>query len=258
MPTSRPSLFRHTLHLLVLCAAIPLAASAEPGAPLFEGLGGHHHPISTRVPEAQRYFDQGLILAYAFNHAEAERSFREAARLDPTCAICWWGVALVLGPNINLPMDESAAAPAWSALQRALSLIELASPKEAAYIRALAPRYAEQPPADRSALDQAFAVAMRAVVSEYPDDLDARTLLAEALMDTMPWDYWIRPDLAKPETIEILDHLEHVLERNPDHPGALHLYIHAVEASSAPDGGEGAADRHADRVPGAGPIVDTP
>lgn len=231
--------------------------TAERRAPLLEGLGDHRHPVATRSPLAQRYFDQGLILAYGFNHAEAARSFREAARIDPECAMCWWGVALVLGPNINAAMEPENNAEAWQAVQRALELSEDGDPRERAYIEALATRYAEQPPEDRSHLDLAFAEAMGKVVHRFPDDLDAATLYAEALMDTMPWDYWQEDGSPKPATREVLAQLDRVIEGDPRHPGALHLYLHAVEEVH-PEWGEDEADRLAGLVPGAGHLVHMP
>jgi tetratricopeptide (TPR) repeat protein len=233
------------------------AKAAREGAPLFGDLGDHHHPIKTKSKEAQKYFDQGLTLAYAFNHPEAGRSFREAARLDPDCAMAWWGVALVLGPNINKPMAEEDAPKAWEALRKARELARTASEKERAYIAALSKRYAEDPPEDRSGLDKAYADAMREVAQRYPDDLDAATLFAEALMDTMPWQYWTKESQPKAETKEILAALEGVLERKPDHPGACHYYIHAVEAV-APERALAAADTLRRLVPGAGHLVHMP
>ncbi|NJO40597.1 MAG: hypothetical protein HC769_09240 [Cyanobacteria bacterium CRU_2_1] len=211
-------------------------------APLFDHLGDHHHPISTNNPLTQRYFDQGLILAYGFNHAEAARSFQEAARLDPDCAMCYWGIAYVLGPNINAAMESDAVPDAWQALQTAIELSPFASEPERAYIQALATRYTLEPVEDRSLLNLAYANAMREVAQQHPDDLDAATLFAEALMDTMPWDYWQENGELKPEAVEIVTTLESVLQQNPDHPGALHLYIHAVEAER-PNLAVEAADR---------------
>lgn len=241
----------------------PSAAAAAPSdgrlAPLLEGMGDLHFPISTDVPLAQRYFDQGLVLAYGFNHAEAERSFREAARRDPDCAICWWGAALVLGPNINAPMNPNDVARAWSALRTARELAgrDGVSERERAYIEALAKRYAEEPPEDRSALDLAYAGAMREVARRFPDDLDAQVLFAEALMDTMPWDYWNQDGTAKPATEEALAALDGVIARDPDHPGANHLKIHAVEVHY-PERGLESARNLADAVPGAGHLVHMP
>lgn len=231
----------------------------KPGAPIFEGLGAHKHPISTNNPQAQKLFDQGVNLLFGFNHAEAIRSFREAARLDPDCAMCWWGVAFALGPNINLPMPEDAVAPAWEALNKAKSLRAKASPREQAWIDALATRYAATPTADRKPLDAAFAKAMGDLARADPTDLDAATFYAEAMMDTQPWDYW-EADAKTPKGngAQILSTLEGVLAKAPDHPGALHLYIHAVEASNTPERAEAAADRLAPLMPQAGHIVHMP
>ena len=229
------------------------------GAPVFQGLGAHRHPISTHNPKAQLYFDQGINLLFGFNHAEAIRSFREAARLDPDCAICWWGVAVALGPNINLPMPDDAVAPAWQALSRARALEPKASPEERDWIEALATRYSQDPKADRKALDEAYAQAMGRLWRAHPDDLDAGTFYAEAMMDTQPWDYWA-PDGRAPKGhgAEIVSTLEEIIKRQPDHPGALHLYIHAVEATTTPQRAEAAADRLATLMPGAGHIVHMP
>lgn len=226
-------------------------------APLLDNLGTHHHPISTQSKLAQRYFDQGLILSYGFNHAEAARSFREAARLDPDCAMCYWGIALVLGPNINAMMEPEALPEAYSALQRAKELAVNGSEKEQAYIQALSKRYKAYHLNNRASLDMAYAKAMGEVAKKYPEDLDAATLYAEALMDTTPWDYWVEGK-PKPETKEILQTLESVLAKNPNHPGANHLYIHAVESSPHPEKGEAAADRLRNLVPGAGHLVHMP
>ena len=230
---------------------------AEGGAPLFDDLGAYHYPVTTRSKQAQRYFDQGLILTYAFNHPEAIRSFQEAARLDPSCAMAWWRVALNYGPNINKPMAKEDAAKAWGALQKARGLARNASEKERAVIEALAKRYAQNPPEDRSALDQAYGTAMREVHRKYPDDPDVATLFAESLMDTMPWDYYTKEGKPKPVTAEVLAALEGVLAKKPDHAGACHYYIHAVEATE-PQKALAAADMLLDLVPGAGHLVHMP
>jgi tetratricopeptide (TPR) repeat protein len=237
-----------------------LAQEDKPGAPLFGNLGDHHVPITTHSEKAQRYFDQGVTLAYGFNHAEAIRSFREAQRLDPDCAMCFWGEALAYGPNINAPMAPEAVEHAWVALEQAVAKANTAAVtgRERAYIRALQKRYQADPPGDRSALDLAYANAMRDVAAQYPDDLDAKTLFAEALMDTMPWDYYVDPDSPKPAALEVIAALESVMDVNADHPGALHLYIHIIEPSSTPTRAEAAADRLADLVPGAGHLVHMP
>ncbi len=238
------------------------AAGDKPkrGAPLLEGLGDYHHEVTTKNPEAQKYFDQGLILGWGFNHAEAARSFREAVRLDPECAMCYWGVAWVLGPNINAKMDAADVPKAWEALQKASALKSKVSEKEQAYITALEARYAEKPPEDRAPLDKAFADGMREVVKKYPDDLDAQAILGEALMDLHPWDYWnVKKGKAQPWTGEILGILETVMAKNEQHPGANHLYIHAVEASPTnAKKGVAAADRLGKLVPGAGHLVHMP
>ena len=229
------------------------------GAPVFKGLGVHRHPISTRNPQTQMYFDQGVNLLFGFNHAEAIRSFREAARLDPDCAMCWWGVAFALGPNINMPMPDDAVAPAWAALQTARALEPHANPEERAWIEALATRYSPDPKADRHTRDEAFAKAMGALWRAHPQDLDAGTFYAEAMMDTQPWDYWEQDGKTpKGHASEIVSTLETIIKRAPNHPGALHLYIHAVEATTTPERAEAAADRLEKLMPGAGHIVHMP
>ncbi|WP_315790444.1 hypothetical protein [Fischerella sp. JS2] len=237
------------------CPSVHLQNSAT--TPLFKNLGNYHHPISTKSQLAQRYFDQGLILTYGFNHAEAERSFRQAAKLDPNCAICNWGIAFVLGANINAVMTDEAVSPTWEALKKALQLSDKASEKEKAYIQALAKRYSAKVVEKRKSLNLAYANAMREVAKRYPDDLDAATLFADAVMNTMPWDYWQENGEPKPETQEILQTLEAVLKRNPNHPGANHLYIHAVEAVK-PELGIAAADHLGNLVPGSGHLVHMP
>ena len=232
-------------------------ASAAP--PLYRDLGKLHLSVTTRSPRAQAYFDQGLRLLFAFNHAEAARAFRAAQQADPQCAMCHWGEALVLGPNINAPMFPEALAPAFAAAERAAAAAASASPVEQALVRALAKRYAAQPVAERAPLDQAYAAAMADAARSFPNDDTVQVLFAEALMDLSPWDYWeaggARP---KGRTQELLDALERVLERNPDHPGAIHYYIHAVEASVHPDKALPYARRLARQIPGAGHIVHMP
>jgi tetratricopeptide (TPR) repeat protein len=227
-------------------------------APLFDNLGNYHHKVSTESKEAQRYFDQGLTLCYAFNHAEAIRSFEEAARIDPNCAMAHWGIAFAYGANINMPMSDEAVPKAYGALQKATELAPKATENEQAYIKALAKRYGEKPQKDRAPLDRAFADAMREVARSFPDDLDAATLFAEALMDTMPWNYWLEDGKPKPETVEVLATIESVLKRQPDHLGACHYYIHAVENSPHPERGLAAAHVLRDLVPGAGHLVHMP
>jgi hypothetical protein len=236
------------------CASEP--ESAAPKAPLYTNLGSHHHPIATKSPEAQKYFDQGLTLSYAFNHAEAIRSFRQGIALDPGCAMCYWGVAFAYGPNINAPIIEEAAKEAYQAIQQARKLA--ATEKERDYIEALARRYDADPKAERPGLDSNYANAMRELVRKFPDDLDAATLFAQSLMDTSPWNYYEKDGRPRLFTTEVIASLESVLKRQPDHAGAIHLYIHAVEASPDPARAEAYADRLAALVPGAGHIVHMP
>jgi tetratricopeptide (TPR) repeat protein len=235
---------------------------SDAAPPLWDGLGDLHYPITTASPQAQQYFDQGLRLTYAFNHAEARRAFHQAQQLDPACALCYWGEALVLGPNINAPMTADANPPAVEALAKAQAAAGGASAKERALIAALAKRYSADPQADRAALDRAFADAMAAAAAAYPDDQEIAVLAAEAIMDTQPWDYWVYGDngatTPKGRASEIIALLEKVLKANPDHPGAIHYYIHAVEASDAPERAEPYADRLAALMPDAGHIVHMP
>lgn len=245
---------------LLFCSTLaPLWLGAEklPG-PLLNGLGDLHHPVTTQSKQAQRYFDQGLRLVFGFNHKESVRSFRSAAHVDSECAMAYWGEAYAFGPHVNKPMDSNDTAKAWIALQRAVAAKSKVSPKEQAYITALEKRYSAEHEADRKSLDRAFAEAMREVAKQYPDDLDAQVIFAESLMNTMPWDYWTRDRTAKPETEEILAALRFVMARNPDHPGANHFYIHAVEAGPNPEHGLPAADRLRNYAPAAGHLVHMP
>ena len=228
------------------------------GAHLLEGLGDYHFPITSKHPDVQRWFDQGLMLTYGFNHDAAERSFLKATELDPECAMCWWGASLVLGPHVNAAMDPQDNADAWSRLQRARTLAPMASERERAFIEALSARYAENPPANRKPLDEAYAQATRQLVRQRPDDLDAAVFHAEALMDLQPWDYYDEKLQPKGNTAEVVSTLESVMARDPDHAGALHLYVHAVEASSAPERGAAAADRLRELIPGSGHLVHMP
>jgi len=256
----KPTLSITSLFLAAAFAGAVIATHAAeklPG-PIFDGLGDLHHPVTTSSPRAQRYFDQGLRLVFGFNHKEAIRSFRSAAHLDPACAMAHWGEAYALGPHVNKPMDAADTAAAWTALQRALANKSKASPKEQAYITALEKRYQAEHKDDRLALDRAFAAAMRELVRQYPDDLDAQVIFAESLMNTMPWDYWTRDRTPKPETEEILAALRLVMARSPNHPGANHFYIHAVEAGPHPEQGLPAADRLLRYAPAAGHLVHMP
>ncbi|MGH7895730.1 MAG: hypothetical protein ACREQL_13745, partial [Candidatus Binatia bacterium] len=242
----------------MLLAALALAAEPEKPVPLLDGLGTHHFPV-TCSDRAQTYVDQGVRLVYGFNHDEAIRAFREAARLDPRCAMAYWGVALALGPNYNLLIDSERAAEARRAVDRATALSAHATPRERAYIRALARRYGKHPDADdRKALDRAYADAMRDVARRYPDDLDASVLFAESLMVLRPWDLWTLDGTPQPGTLEIVATLEGVMRRDPGHPGANHYYIHAVEASPHPEHAVEAANTVAATMPAAGHIVHMP
>lgn len=226
---------------------------------LWEGLGTLSYPISTRNKLAQQYFDQGLRLSYAFNHPEAVRSFRQAQALDPKCAMCFWGEAYALGPNVNLDMQEDAFAPAFAALTKAQSLTKYANPKEQALIAALSKRYVERPDKDRSALNKAYASAMAGVAKTYPEDVDIKTLYAEALMDIHPWDYWKPGGLEpNPDVAALVPTLERAIAMSPNHPGALHLYIHAMEATPNVKKAEVAADRLGPLMPTAGHLVHMP
>lgn len=234
------------------------ATAAFVAPPLWENLGRLHFAVSTSQALAQRYFDQGLNLAYAFNHAEAARAFRQAYALDPDCALCYWGEALVLGPNINAPMDPQANAAALAALAQAQRLAPQASARERALIAALAQRYSSDAAAERATLDAAYAAAMAKVAARFPHDADIAVLYAESLMDLSPWEYWeaagARP---KGRTAEILALLEGVLRRT-DHPGAIHFYIHMVEASTNPGRALPYARKLGSLMPGAGHIVHMP
>jgi tetratricopeptide (TPR) repeat protein len=230
-----------------------------PTVPLFEGLGRHSRRVTTTSPDAQRYFDQGLAFLYAFNHDEAIRAFRQAAEIDPQCAMAYWGVALANGPHINnSAVDDAHAKAALDALSRAREFTRQASPAERALIDALGARYAVPQPADRKPLDQAYADAMKQVQKAYPEDPDAGPLYAEALMDLRPWDLWKADGTPQPGTQEVVTLLEQILVRNPYHPLANHLYIHAVEASPLPEKADPAANRLRDLQPGLGHLVHMP
>ena len=234
------------------------------GAPLLSGLGNHSHRITSSEEGVQEYFNQGLVLAFAFNHAESVRSFKAAQTLDPNCAMCYWGEALAHGPNINVTsngkavMSDAQRIKAFKALSKAKDLMINSTPREQAYITALSSRYDGDINSDRDALDMAYALAMAKVAEVYPEDMDAASLYSEALMNTMPWNYWLDDGKPKSDTIKVISKLEKVLEKEPNHPLAIHLYIHAVEASSSPERAESAADRLGALVPGAGHLVHMP
>lgn len=235
--------------------------SLAKGALLIEGLGTLHRPVTTSSAEAQEFFDQGFRLAYAFNHDEAARSFARAAVLDPECAMCFWGVSLTLGPNYNVPMLPDRAQTAWDALTRARELSSRGKPIEQTLIAALAQRYKGPEPLDPSAqqpFNESYAKAMREVARAFPGDLDVQVLFAEALMDVDPWKLWSLDGKPAPQTGEIVATLERVLAQDPNHPGANHYYIHAVEASQHPEKATAAADRLGSLMPGAGHIVHMP
>jgi tetratricopeptide (TPR) repeat protein len=254
-----------TFALAAALAAGPAAAQHEHGGsaaasptPMFTGLGAVHHEIGTKSAKAQKLFDQGLRLCYAFNHDEAIRSFREAARLDSTSAMPWWGIALALGPNINLPMSPDAEKQALEAIARAKTLAPAAPESDRAYIEALSTRYAAPAGENRAARDSAYADAMRSLRSRYPNDPDAAVLCAEALMDLRPWDLYDASGAPKPGAEEIVSILEGVVKDYPRHTGALHLYIHALEASAHPERAETAADKLAKLTPEAGHLIHMP
>lgn len=249
--------FERRLQLAQLSQGARTYAGESP--PLLENLGDRTYRITTARESAQQYFDQGLALTYAFNHPEALRAFRHARRLDPGCAMCYWGEAYVLGPNINAPMDPEAVEPAAHAVTGAQKLAEGAEPHEKALIAALAARYSTDPDADRVELNRAYADQMAKVAASFPDDPTIQSLYADALMNLSPWDYW----KADGETLEepvkdLVRVLESALAKDPKHAYAIHLYIHAVEASQTPERAEPHADRLAALIPGAGHIVHMP
>ncbi|MCK9540775.1 MAG: hypothetical protein M0R03_01940 [Novosphingobium sp.] len=244
---------------LLVASAMAAPMSAAPPIPLFDDLTRSPFPVTIAGSQARRYFSQGLLLTYGFNHSGAVRSFREARRLDPACAMCWWGEALALGPNINAPMDDRDRDAALDAMDRAMASRHRASPMERALIEAVALRYSRDPAADRGRLDAAYAEAMLAVARRFPDDDDVAVLTAEAVMDTTPWNYW-EADRKTPvggigEAVRLV---ETVLARNPAHVQAGHLTIHLLEASD-PKRAEAAADRLASPdAPSAAHLVHMP
>src|SRR5438132_8866200 len=251
--------------LLLCCGEVysqqtdhPMKMSAEKPASLMSGLGSLHHPTSTKNPEAKRFFDQGFRMIYGFNHEEAIRSFKRAAELDPQMAMAWWGVAIALGPNINLDVDPNREKAAYDAVQKALALSQNAPANEQAYIKALATRYSNDPKADLKKLAVDYKNAMGELIKKYPDDLDAATLYAESMMDLRPWQLWSADGKPAEGTEEIVAVLESVLKRNPNHPGAIHYYIHAVEASPHPERALAYAPRLGQLMPMAGHLVHMP
>ena len=243
---------------LITLLLIGCSKQTDKQAPLFNNLGVLEYPVTTNSDLAQKYFNQGLILAYAFNHEESFRSFEEAARLDTNCAMAYWGMSYVLGPNINLPMDNGLVHTAYESIQKAIALLDDETQKEKDLVTALSKRYSEEIVEDRAQLDQAYSDSMRKLVKKYPDDLDIATLFAESIMDLHPWDYWNKDGTMQPWTNELLTTLENVMKVNPDHHGANHLYIHTVEASKNPERGLASADKLRFLAPGAGHLVHMP
>jgi tetratricopeptide (TPR) repeat protein len=254
------------LALLVLLAfarvpsAGPAADSpaAGPLAPLLTNLGTLEHPVTTTNPRAQTFFDQGLRLVYGFNHAEAVRSFREAQRLDPECAMCYWGEAYALGPNVNDPLTPEREKEAQAVLQKAKALAARATDAERGLIDALGPRYSDAPTSDRAPRDAAFTAAMKALAGRFPKDPEINTMYAAAAMEARPWRYWKEADVPEPEIAGALATLERMLREYPDHPGAHHFYIHLVEATSTPQRGVPSAEKLESLMPGAGHLVHMP
>ena len=264
-------------HLIAVSAFIPFIAIAcaktpetdaqlatRAGAPLFKGMGEYHRVIQTKDPGAQRFFDQGMVLAFGFNHTEAIRSFRAAQKLDPTCAMCFWGEALATGPNINVTakgkaiMSPDEQTAAFVALGKAQAVAVGKPQVERDLVDALAKRYAPQPVDDRDPLDHAYAAALGDLVAKYPADDDIAAMYSEAWMSTMPWNYWSDIETPRPEIVPVIAALETIIARNPKHPLALHLYVHAMEASSTPEKAEAAADTLYALVPGSGHLVHMP
>lgn len=248
---------------VALCGPVSPDLNTAPGkdgrlAPLFEGLDVYHYPITTDSKLAQKYFDQGFMLNYGFNHAEAARSFQEAARQDPECAMCYWGLAYVLGPNYNAGMEPEVLIPANEALIKAKMYSHKATPKERALITALGKRYPKALGIDPQPYYEAYADAMRKVHQQYPGDLDIAVMTAEALMDLHPWDLYTKAGEPRPWTPEITGLIERVLEKESDHPQGMHLYIHAMEASNDPEKALAAANGLRNRVPGSGHLLHMP
>jgi tetratricopeptide (TPR) repeat protein len=252
------------LSALVLCGSIsaqqhPMHSQPAPQkATLMSGLGDLHHPVSTSNPEAQKFFDQGMRLIYAFNHEEAAGSFERAAELDPNMAMAYWGLAEAVGPNYNDPADPDRYKKAHEAIAQAEKFAASASPSEKAYIAAMALRFPADPAADHRLAAERYRNAMGDVVTQFPDDLDAATLFAEAGMDLHPWGLWRKDGTPEGGTEDIIAALESVLKRDPNHMGAIHYYIHAVEASPNPERALAAANRLAALAPAAGHLVHMP
>ncbi|HEX2238409.1 MAG TPA: hypothetical protein VHJ19_08715, partial [Gammaproteobacteria bacterium] len=249
--------FKRRVELVKLAQAQGPLFDDDP--PLYDNLGDYSYPITTDNQMAQRYFDQGLRLAYAFNHIEAWRAFRKAQELDPDCAMCYWGEAYALGPNINAPIEPAAMGQAVAAIKNAKARAGQTSAREQALIKALEKRYSTASDVDQAALNEAYAQAMAEVAARFQDDVDIASMYADALMNLSPWNYWeedggtLRPPVAK-----LIETLERALAQAPNHPYAIHLYIHAMEASKAPERAEVYADRLGEQMPGAGHLVHMP
>jgi tetratricopeptide (TPR) repeat protein len=226
-------------------------------APRLQNLGDHKFPVTTSSDRAQLFINQGMNLLYGFNHMEADRSFKEAARLDPNCAMAYWGMAMALGPNINMPMSPDSEPAAYELTQKARSLMDKVTAREKGLIEALSVRYSGEISDDRSKYDRVYAEAMKKLHMQYPADLDIATMYVESVMDLTPWHYWTRDGKPYPDTIEMMNVLDNVITQNPNHPGAIHLYIHVVEYARA-ELAEAGADRLLKLVPGAGHLVHMP
>src|SRR4051812_18873400 len=239
-------------------AGAPAKKSAPATVALEPGLGPMHHAVTTSNAEAQKYFNQGLNLVFGFNHAEAQKSFERAAALDPNMAMAWWGIAYAVGPNYNMPVDWEREQIAYDAITKAQALGARATPGERAYIAALAKRITNDKNANLHQLDVDYSDAMRDLVKQYPDDLDAATLFAESMMNLRPWKLWQPDGTPAPGTEELVAALESVLRRNPNHLGAMHFYIHAVEASNSPERALASADHLGALAPTSGHLVHMP
>ena len=248
--------------IVILSVSAMGCATRPPGeqAPiLFDGLGSYRVPVSTADSQVQRYFDQGLALCHGYNHDEAARAFAEAARIDPNCVMAYWGEAYALGPNYNLSDEgDEYAARAFAALQKARGLDTRATELESDLVAALSTRFAMPRPASRDTLNANYSAAMRVLWRKYPNHPDVGFLFADALLCQNPWDQWDADGRPKRDTLEIVSVLERVLELNVEHPGASHLYIHAMEGSHTPERAEAAADRLESLMPGVGHMVHMP
>src|SRR6202049_3684812 len=258
LETLKPVVLAIVISLTIIASAQDHATETAKPVTMMTGLGDLHHPVSTKNAGAQKFFDQGLRLIYAFNHAEAARSFQRAAELDPKLAIAYWGIAEAVGPNYNDPASEDRFKQAHEAIQKAVDLSGNASDAERGYILALAKRFPADPKSDRRKAAEEYRDAMREVVKNNPDDLDAATLFAESGMDLHPWGLWHRDGTPEAGTEEIVATLESVIKRDPNHLGAIHYYIHTVEASNSPERALAGANKLAALAPGAGHIVHMP